>query len=177
MTDYLKRASYNWDDPKMAAAYDQLSNWSPYFGELILNHVTLRENITALDVGCGTGYPIIELSQRLGPTSTVYGVDPFKSFLDRARQKAEIYGLQNVIFKDEDATSMSFEENRFDLIVSNVGINNFEDNMEKVFAECFRVAKPGAQIAFTTNPIGHMQEFYDVYQGVLADMDLEEEQF
>ncbi len=57
MTEYLKIPATNWNDLDKASAYDQLPNWSPYFGEMIFKHINPRKNITALDFGVGTGYP------------------------------------------------------------------------------------------------------------------------
>lgn len=62
---------------------------------------------------------------------------------------------------------MPFGDGEFDLIVSNLGLNNFE-NAEAVLRECYRVAKSGATLALTTNVIGHMREFYAAYREVLV---------
>jgi SAM-dependent methyltransferase len=56
-----------------------------------------------------------------------------------------------------------------DLIVSNLGINNF-DNPEAALRSCFRIAKPGARLLLTTNLVGHWREFYDAYRSVLVEM-------
>jgi hypothetical protein len=44
------------------------------------------------------------------------------------------------------------------------------DNPSAVLATCFRVAKGGAAFCLTTNPIGHMAEFYDEYRSVLVSL-------
>ena len=67
---------------------------------------------------------------------------------------------------------MNFKDNMFDLIVSNLGINNF-DNAAAVFRECFRVAKPKTPIALTTNPEDHMKEFYQVLTETIIQLKLE----
>jgi SAM-dependent methyltransferase len=66
---------------------------------------------------------------------------------------------------------MPFEDETFDLIVSNLGINNFE-NPRNVLRECSRVAKPKAQIALATNPKGHMEEFYAIFEETLKELSL-----
>ena len=63
---------------------------------------------------------------------------------------------------------MPFADATFDLIVSNLGVNNFDDRAAAI-RECRRVAQPGATLALTTNLQGHMQEFYDVFAEVLRD--------
>ena len=37
-------------------------------------------------------------------------------------------------------------------------------------AECFRAAKPGARLVLTTNPMGHLSEFYAVFREVLRQL-------
>jgi arsenite methyltransferase len=63
---------------------------------------------------------------------------------------------------------MPFPDATFDLIVSNLGVNNFEDRAAAI-RECHRVAKSGATLALTTNLQGHMHEFYEVFADVLRD--------
>jgi arsenite methyltransferase len=69
-----------------------------------------------------------------------------------------------------DASAMPFADNQFDLLVSNLGVNNFADP-PAVLKECWRVARPAARLAITTNLQGHMQEFYGVYEDTLRELD------
>ncbi|HEY0141375.1 MAG TPA: class I SAM-dependent methyltransferase [Thermoanaerobaculia bacterium] len=147
-------------------AYDELPLWSAAFGALLLEHVPLAGIRTALDVGCGTGFPLIELAERLGPAAEVHGVDPWQAGLVRAKSKLAVRGVENVRLHDGSAAALPFDDATFDLIVSNLGINNFDD-APSVVRECRRVARPGATIALTTNLQGHMQEFYAVFEEVL----------
>jgi len=172
MTDYLAAPDFDFDSLQMATDYDQNSSWSTYFGELIFNNVSLRENLCVLDVGTGTGYPAIELSQRLGATSHVYAIDVWNAALERAQQKINHFGITNVTLQNQNASTMRFTDEMFDLIVCNVGINNFESSAD-VFHECFRVSKPGAVFAMTTNPVGHMAEFYEFFKTSLRALQLE----
>ncbi len=103
-----------------------------------------------LDVGCGTGFPLFELAQRLGSISRVYGLDLWKAALNRAKRKAQLWNVRNAELGQGDATVMPFRNGQFDLIVSNLGLNNFNDP-EAVLAECRRVSKPSAKVVLTTN--------------------------
>ncbi len=168
MTAYLDDG-LDVDDPAFVAVYDELPLWSAAFGLLLLKHVPLRRNVTLLDVGCGTGFPLLELAQRLGPSCRAYGIDPWKPAVERARQKTERLRIPNVTLIDADAAAMPFDGGQFDLIVSNLGINNF-DRPHQALAECRRVAKPGATLALATNLRGHMSEFYEVFEATLKDL-------
>ena len=70
----------------IAGVYDELPLWSAMFGLLMLEHLPLRGR-TVLDVGCGTGFPLIELAERLGAGCRVDGIDTWKEALDRAQEK------------------------------------------------------------------------------------------
>lgn len=145
------------------AAYDELSFWASRFGTLLFEHLELRRNIRGLDVACGAGFPLIELAWVHGPSSHFTGVDVWKEALDRARRKIAYHGMTNVDVQQADAVAMPFDDESFDLITSNLGINNFDDPPAAI-RECHRVARPGARIVLTTNLTGHMAEFYDVFR-------------
>jgi arsenite methyltransferase len=170
-TDYLSRR-FDWTDPEFIDSVDQVSLWSAMAGSLLLEHVPLRRNIRALDVGCGTGFPLLELAQQLGPGSVVVGIDPWPQALERARRKMELWQISNVEIVQGDAAAMPWTQPQFDLIVSNLGVNNFADPA-KALAECHRVAKPGGVIALSTNLRGHMREFYDVFEQTLRQCKLD----
>ncbi len=167
MTEYLN-FQIDFNNPATVTAYDELSLWSAMFGLMLLRYIPMRPNMRVLDVGCGTGFPLLELAQRLGPSCMVHGIDPWEAALNRARAKMEIYGVKNVQLMQGNAASMPYSNGDFDLIVSNLGINNF-DNPDAVLAECHRVLKTSAKIALTTNLVGHMKEFYDVFEATLME--------
>jgi arsenite methyltransferase len=61
---------------------------------------------------------------------------------------------------------MPFEDDCFDMIVSNLSLNNLSDS-KKLLQECHRVLKKGGKLYLTTNTVGHYREFYDAYETVL----------
>lgn len=168
MTDYLNR-SFDLADPQLVSAYDELSLWSARFGMLMLRHIELRRDIDGLDVGCGAGFPLFELAQMHGSSCRFTGVDVWRQALDRAAQKLQVYSVPNVRLLYADAANMPLPDASFDLIVSNVGLNNFE-RPEAALAECARVARSGARLVLTTNVQGHMAELYDRFRETLAQL-------
>ncbi len=167
MTDYLD-SKISLSDPNFARTYDELPLWSAPFGLLLLEHIPLRRGTVALDVGCGTGFPLVELAGRLGPEARVYGLDPWGEALEQVKQKADLRRLRNIIVTHGTSEAMPFEASFFDLIVSNVGLNNFS-HAERAMSECFRVLKPGGTLAITSNLVGHFEEFYRAFEEVLED--------
>lgn len=154
--------------PDFVAAYDELPLWSALFGLLLLEEVPMSGIRTVLDVGCGTGFPLIEIAERLGPSTEVYGIDVWAAGLRRAAEKVRARGTPNVTLHEVSAAAMPFADESFDLILSNLGVNNFEDP-ESAIAECRRVARRGGRIALTTNLQGHMRGLYEAFGHVLAE--------
>jgi len=80
-------------------------------------------------------------------------------------------GIENVRLIEHDAADLDLPEASIDVVVSNLGINNFA-NADAVLRTCFRVTKPGGLLLLTANLVGHMQEFYDVYRATLMELEL-----
>ena len=156
----------DFSSPDVVRAYDEAPLWSAMFGLLMLEEVPFNGVRDLLDVGCGTGFPLLELAERLGPASNAHGVDSWAGGLSRASDKVSVRASSNVTLHEADAADMPFPDQTFDLIVSNLGLNNF-DNPAAAVAECRRVARPASVIALTTNLQGHMHELYEAFRQVL----------
>jgi arsenite methyltransferase len=165
--NYLEEIDYT--QPGFGDWYDELPLWSAPFGLLLLDRVPMKSGLTILDVGAGTGFLTLELAQRCGPDARVIALDPWKAGMYRLRRKLEHLGVDNVVLIEQDAAAIDLPDASIDLIVSNLGINNFE-NAAAVLRSCFRVAKPDARLLLTTNLAGHMSEFYDVYRATLIEL-------
>jgi SAM-dependent methyltransferase len=174
VTDYLD-STFNLDAASGIAAYDELPLWSAMAGLLLLEHVPMRSWVRVLDVGFGTGFPLLELAQRLGRETTAVGIDPWRPATLRARDKRRAYAVHNAHLVTGDAAALPFAKSCFDLIVSNLGLNNFEDAGGAI-QECARVLRPDGTVAITTNLVGHMREFYEVFAATLLSLALEPEQ-
>lgn len=170
MGDYLS-ATFDLSQPENVSVYDELPLWSALFGRLLFKHLPMRRGMTVLDLGYGTGFPLLELAERLGTDCRVYGIDPWEPAQERALSKARSWQVGNVEALAGDAAVLPFPDDMFDLIVSNLGLNNFDDPTAAM-RECFRVARPGARLVLTTNLQGHMCEFYEVFEATLLEMGL-----
>lgn len=171
MSNYLDFEP-DFDDPQEVAGYDELPLWSALFGQLLFKYLPLRQHQAVLDIGYGTGFPLLDLALRLGPTCKVYGIDPWEAARQRALLKAARWQVSNAWPLPGDAAALPFRAGSFDLVVSNLGINNFSDP-PAALKECWRVTAPNARLALTTNLVGTMQEFYAVYESTLLEMGME----
>jgi ubiquinone/menaquinone biosynthesis C-methylase UbiE len=158
----------------MICYYDELPLWSSPFGVLLLNNIPLKKNSIIVDIGCGTGFPLLELAQRFGESCKLYGIDPWEKAIDRANKKKEQYGIKNVELLKGIGENMPFNNEHIDTVISNLGINNFQ-NPDEVITECFRILKSKGKLIFTTNLFGHFNEFYSIFTEVLCDLRLEDE--
>lgn len=151
---------------------DELPLWAAPFGLKLLEFIRYKKNITALDIGFGAGFPLTELAMRLGDSSLVYGIDPWKKAVERTMRKLEAYEINNVKLIEGVAENIPLENNSIDLIASNNGINNVND-IGKVIAECSRVVKSGGQFVMTMNTSKSMFEFYDALKFILQQLSLD----
>ena len=160
--------SFDLEDPELVSTIDELPLWSAPFGLKLLAAVRYRKNMSVLDVGCGTGFPLLELAMRLGTGCRLFGIDPWIGAMKRTRMKIAEYGIDNMQLIEGRAENIPLADNSVDLIVSNNGINNVDD-LERVIAECARVSKRGAQFLATVNLDTTMMEFYSVMEEVLRE--------
>src|SRR5690349_2887627 len=121
--------------------YDELPLWSAPFGQLLLDRVPLTPGQVIVDVGAGTGWLSIELAQR-SLASAVYAVDPWAAACARLRRKLALIGLTNVHVLEQDAVTLPLEDASVDVVVSNLGLNNFE-NAAALLEAFFRALEPG----------------------------------
>lgn len=161
------------DSPDFISTFDEMPLWSASFGLLLLKHVEIKPYGKVVDIGSGAGFPLFELAERLGPSCKCIGIDPWQNANNRARTKIKNYDAKNVEIIEASAEHIPLEDNSVDLIVSNLGINNFE-NPAIVFNECLRVLKTGSKLALTTNLNGHWKAFYNVFEQTLKQLNKDE---
>jgi SAM-dependent methyltransferase len=112
---------------------------------------------TVLDLGSGSGRDCFILSKLVGPAGRVLGVDMTPEQLDTARRHVDYhmekfgFAQPNVEFREgyiEDLETLGIENDSVDVVVSNCVINLSLDK-ERVFAEIFRVLRPGGELYFS----------------------------
>lgn len=145
---YIEKQRQDWD--RVAPAWEKwdqhLDQNLSFVSYRLIGDLRLRAGQNVLDLGCGTGNPSILLSRIVGESGSVVGVDLSEGMLAVARKKADTLGLSNVKFMAEDITTLPFENNSFDAVISRFCLM-FLPEIPSAVKEISRVLKPGGYVA------------------------------
>jgi len=108
----------------------------------------LHEGETVLDLGSGGGIDVLLSAKRVGPSGKAYGLDMTEEMLALARTNAAEAGASNVEFLKGHIEAVPLPAQTVDVVISNCVVNLSTDK-PAVFAETFRVLKPGGRVGIT----------------------------
>jgi len=100
-----------------------------------------------VDVGSGAGFDSFIAAGQVGPDGQVIGIDMTPEMLAKSRQTAEALGLGQVQFRSGLAEAIPVPDACADVVISN-GVINLCADKQAVFAEIFRVLRPGGRLQF-----------------------------
>ncbi|HLN90246.1 MAG TPA: arsenite methyltransferase [Patescibacteria group bacterium] len=105
---------------------------------------SLRAGETVLDLGSGAGFDCFLAAEQVGNGGIVIGVDMTPEMIQKARENARKGNHENVEFRLGEIEHLPAANDSVDIVISNCVIN-LSPAKDKVFAEAYRVLKPGGR--------------------------------
>ncbi len=141
ITQFKEKAKVVWSD------FASMENFTAVAAPRLVEFARVSSRQKVLDVAAGTGVVALTAA-RTG--ADVTGSDLTPQLVARANENNEILGF-NVDFHEADVEALPFENETFDIVLSQFG-HMFAPRPDIAVKEMLRVLKPGGTIAFTTWP-------------------------
>ena len=130
----------------MNRRHSNLTDWG-------LEHISIRERDTILDVGCGGGRTVSKLAAAASK-GTVSGIDYSEESVAAARRfNQKLIELGRVEIRQASVSALPFADNGFDLVTA-VETHFWWQDIAAGMRDIFRVLKPGGRMVI-------IAEFYN----------------
>lgn len=119
-----------------------------------------KKGDSVLDLCCGSGDLAFLLSEKVGSSGKVIGLDFSKEQLSVASSRQKLMSkafYTNIEWVEGDAIDLPFSDGHFDAITMGYGLRNVVDK-QKAMQEMYRVSKAGSRVSIldfnkSTNPV------------------------
>lgn len=118
----------------------------PYHLQAI-DRAAIQPGEDVLEVAVGPGLALTELAKRVGPQTTIHGVDLSPGMVDMTRQRVSKAGFSRLDLRQADARRLPFKDGQFDVVYNAYMLDLIpEADMAGILAEFKRVLKPGGRM-------------------------------
>jgi ubiquinone/menaquinone biosynthesis C-methylase UbiE len=125
---------------RMNSSHSKLTDWG-------LEHISIENHHTVLDVGCGGGRTVSKLAA-IATQGKVYGIDySCESVAATKRTNAQWIDLGRVEVRHTSVSQLPFPDGMFDIVTA-VETHFWWPNLPSDMCEVFRVLKPGGTLIF-----------------------------
>ena len=126
-----------WDGPKKFGygGYNYIPNYHTFLAQNLIRDYSLDSESKILDIGCGKGYLVYELSRILN-SKNVFGCDISKYAIKNAKKEVK----KNIFYHDA-RKNFNLKDNHFDFVFSNTTLHNFK------LKDCYNALKEFERIS------------------------------
>lgn len=168
-TEYIK------NDVAQGAIYDR-AVYIYAMGQMGVNNADMGDSTVAwlkrehpelkptriLDLGCAVGHSTLPYASGF-EGAEVHAIDVAAPMLRYAHARASSMGLP-VHFSQQNAETLDFEDNSFDLVVSHILLHETSSAaIKNIIRECHRVLKPGGMMLHVETPPYEGMEPFDTF--------------
>lgn len=142
-----------------------MGRWSKLIAPLFLEWLNFSQNLSWLDIGCGTGALSEAIYNHYKP-AYVCCIDPSAEFLEKAKERLSGEGD----FTVGSASNIPRPNDTFDIVVSGLALNFFPD-LPIAFSEMKRVLKSNSTIAAYVWDYADRMDFLRLFWDAARDAD------
>jgi ubiquinone/menaquinone biosynthesis C-methylase UbiE len=136
------------DDEEVAEAFNRVSLWPQFrlLRRMVIRQLSIHHPTGAIvDIGCGPGYLVEEISRRL-PETRIIGIDYAKEMVETGKRRAETSDSPNkATFLQGDVEKIPLGNESVDFVVSSLSLHHWSNPIAG-FAEIYRVLRPDGQL-------------------------------
>jgi ubiquinone/menaquinone biosynthesis C-methylase UbiE len=119
-------------------AFEDARQWA-------LSNLGISQGAAILEAGCGTGAALSDLLELVGADGRIVGVDPTKSFVERARERAKQLDAPNAHYETGDIRKLPLQNNQFDAAFCDKVLLH-TGPAQAALGEMARVTKPNGRV-------------------------------
>ncbi len=144
MEDEAKLKQLNrkkWD--RWAGTYDNKSNSRLRNAQQkLVSLLNIKENVSFLDVGCGTGFAVSEAAKSANLKGQFYGIDMSPKMIEKAKTN---FSGKNFHFLEANSESIPLNDNFFDIIICTNSFHHYL-HPDKAISEMHRLLKNDGKV-------------------------------
>jgi ubiquinone/menaquinone biosynthesis C-methylase UbiE len=131
-----------WD--RRAKSYDDKRfDYFRFMQKKAISQIVIKDNMTFLDLGCGTGWAVRYVSNLTKGNGKYWGIDISNGMIDKAKINSQRF--ENIDFLRASAEELPFDNDYFDNIICTNSFHHYL-HPDIVLKEIFRVLKPDSRI-------------------------------